>query len=184
MQLPPLDSCSFRNPLGSLGTEVGTSEPQRRRASASPLRSLRRLLMFAVRSVAPLGATLRHFRLHALPATRFSAPLRAPLAGDSEVPTACCRTPSAPNLCGSLYGSAISPRHTPTSAEYEKREAFPPPFGGVIPTLPIRTSRFRACWNPTLSRPPSPGDRRSERSGCVRPRPVPQHLRVAWRGFR
>lgn len=32
-------------------------------------------------------------------------------------------------LCGSLYGSAISPRHTPTSAEYEKREAFPPPFG-------------------------------------------------------
>ena len=98
MQLPPLDSCSLRNPLGSLGTEVGTSEPQRRRASASPLRSLRRPLMFAVRSVAPLGATLRHFRLHALPATRFSAPLRAPLAGDSEVPTACCRTPSAPDL--------------------------------------------------------------------------------------
>lgn len=81
------------HPAVSLSTEVGTSEPQRRRASASPLRSLRRPLMFAVRSVAPLGAALRHFRLHALPATRFSAPLRAPL--DGEFRSAHCVPPHA-----------------------------------------------------------------------------------------
>lgn len=34
-------------------------------------------------------------------------------------------------LCGSLYGSAISPRHTPTSAEYEKRGTVSRPPQGV-----------------------------------------------------
>lgn len=152
MQLPPLDSCSLRNPLGSLGTEVGTSEPQRRRASASPLRSLRRPLMFAVRSVAPLGATLRHFRLHALPATRFSAPLRAPLAGDSEVPTACCRTPSAPDLMRESVRLCFSFKRHPHIVRIRKKgDGLPSPSGCQTATLPTRLPRFRACWNPTLS---------------------------------
>lgn len=48
---------------------------------------------------------------------------------NSEVPGACCRTPSAPNLCGSLHGSCILSTAHPHVSEYEKREAFPPPFG-------------------------------------------------------
>lgn len=86
---------------------------------------------FRLRSLSPsasLGATptpTAHTR-SAAPTASCSGLL---WLANSEVPGACCRTPSAPNLCGSLYGSAISPRHTPTSAEYEKREALPPPFG-------------------------------------------------------
>ena len=120
-----------------------------------------------------------------LPAVRCRPPLRAPWVDASEMSSSRRRTSAAP-IPASWPATATvpSPRHTPTSSEYEKREAFPPPLGGVIPTLPTRPQRFRASRNPTLSRPQSPGDRRSERSGCVRPRPVPQHLRVAWRGFR
>ena len=72
--------------------------------------------------------------------------------------------------CGAVcHGSYSFSTAHPHVSEYEKREASPPPFGDVKPTLPIRVRRFRAWTNPTLSRPPSPGDRRSERSGCVRP---------------
>lgn len=93
-------------------------------------------------------------------------------------------TPPAPTTVGESVRLCIISTAHPHVFLIRKKGGVSASLRGVIPTLPIRTSRFRECWNPTLSRPPSPGDRRSERSGCVRPRPVPQHLRVAWRGFR
>lgn len=164
-------------------TEPETSEPQRRRASASSRRSPRRPLS-RLRSGAPLRATRRRSRRFA---SGWSLCSGAPSSFGWRIPKSPVRAAArqahltCAGVCTALF---LLQRHTPTSSEYEKGEAFPPPFGVLIPTLPIQRPRFRACWNPTLSRPQSPGDRRSERSGCVRPRPVPQHLRVAWRGFR
>lgn len=136
------------------------------------------------RSGAPLEATRRHSRRFASGYSLCCA-LRAPLAGEFRsprcvLPHAVCTCP-----CGVVcHGSASLHGTPPCFGRYEKGGRFPVPLRVLIPTLPVRPQRFRAWTIPTLSRPPSPGDRRSERSGCVRPRPVPQHLRVAWRGFR
>lgn len=136
------------------------------------------------RRPAPLGATPGGYRSHASGCS-LSLHRYALLWLRSEgVHASGTRRPHQP-LWGSLYGSAISfTGDTPTCPNTKKGDGCPSPSWVQIPTFPSRARRFRACWNPTLSRPPSPGDRRSERSGCVRPRPVPQHLRVAWRGFR
>lgn len=115
--------------------------------------------------------------LPASPATGYSLRSVAP-ASFGYVPKASTRPAHAArtNHCGGVCTApASSPRHTPTSSEYEKREALPPPFGVLIPTLPTRPQRFRAWTNPTLSPLPSPGDRRSERTECGRLRPEPRH---------
>lgn len=148
---------------------VEVSEPQRRRPSALLLRS--HAVRF--RSLSPSGSAWGY--AGRLPFTRFRlfafAPsLRPPLAGDSETsPASGTRRPPL-FLRGSLPRLCISPRHTPTSSEYEKREAFPPPFGVLIPTLPIQRQRFRASRNPTLSPLQSPADMRNGRTECGHPR--------------
>lgn len=63
-------------------------------------------------------------------------------------------TPPAPTTVGESVRLCIISKAHPHVSEYEKREAFPPPFGDVKPTLLIRARRFRAWTNPTLSRLP------------------------------
>lgn len=115
---------------------------------------IRRPLMFAVRSVAPLAATLRRFRLHPLPAIRFAPSLRLPLA---TFPKASARPAHAArtNHCGGVcHGSASLHGTPPCFGRYEKGEASPPPLGDIKFTQSIRLPPCRECWNPTLSRPP------------------------------
>lgn len=106
-----------------------------------------------------------------LPAVRCRPPLRTPWVDASEMSSSRRRTSAAP-IPASWPATATvpSPRHTPTSSEYEKREAFPPPFGVLIPTLPIQRPRFRASRNPTLSPLQSPADMRNGRTECGHPR--------------
>ena len=65
-----------------------------------------------------------------LPAVRCRPPLRTPWVDASEMSSSRRRTSAAP-IPASWPATATvpSPRHTPTSSEYEKREAFPPPLG-------------------------------------------------------
>lgn len=184
MQLPPFGS--FRNrfpappPLSGAGEDM--SERPRRRASASPVRSLRRRFRSLPPS-APLEAT-RPATVHT--ASGCSLPSAAPHSLGGRFRNVLFSPPhvGGSNSCKLAYTALHLSTAHPRVFRYEKGGRFPVPLMGVFPTLPIRPQRFRASRNPTLSRPQSPGDRRSERSGCVRPRPVPQHLRVAWRGFR
>lgn len=128
---------------------------------------------------APLGATPT-----ATAHTRSSAPTASCSAllwwTASEMCSSRRRTSAAPIPASCPATALQSPHGTPPHRlNTKKGDGFPSPSGGQAATLPSRERRFREWTNPTLSRPPSPGDRRSERSGCVRPRPVPQHLRVA-----
>lgn len=149
-----------------------------------------RVARYAVRSCSPSAPSLRlllrsvafgftRYRLLAL--LRRSALL---WLANSEVPGACCRTPPAPRMWDSLPRLCISPRHTPTSSKYEKREAFPPPFRGYqTATLPTRLPPCRAWTSPTPSRLPSQADRRSAPTGCARLLPARQLHRAAWKEF-
>lgn len=159
------------------------SERPRRRASASPVRSLRRRFRSLPPS-APLGAT-RPATVHT--ASGCSLPSAAPHSLGGRFRNVLFSPPhvGGSNSCKlACHGYCSFSTAHPHIVRIRKRGGVSASPRGVIPTLPTRPQRFRASRNPTLSRPQSPGDRRSERSGCVRPRPVPQHLRVAWRGFR
>lgn len=107
-----------------------TSEPSRPHASALPLRSLRRPLSRLPfrRSAWCYAPSLPPFRFRLF---AFAPSLRVRLATFPKCPLrAAARRPH--QECGAVcHGSCISPRHTPTLSEYEKREAFPPPFGDV-----------------------------------------------------
>lgn len=129
MQLPPFGSFRNRFPAPSLwcwGGHVGTSTSSAFRVFAS--------LTFAVRfrrrrSVAPLGATRRHsgdplpavslcFVAPASFGRRFRNVLFSPphVGGSNSCKLAC-------------HGSAISPRHTPTSPNTKKGRRFRLPSG-------------------------------------------------------
>lgn len=88
---------------------------------------IRRPLMFAVRSVAPLTATLRRFRLHLLPAIRFAPSLRLPLA---TFPKASARPAHAARTCAvGRSATALHSLHgTPPRLQIRKK-------GGVAASL-------------------------------------------------
>lgn len=104
------------------------SEPPRLRASALRLRRFRRPLAFAL-AVGSAGGYADGYRSHAFVGS-YGFVLRPHLVGEFRNVT--CVPPHAARtkIVGqSATAPASSPRHTPTSSEYEKREAFPPPFG-------------------------------------------------------
>lgn len=159
-------------------TEPETSEPQRRRASASSRRSPRRPLS-RLRSGAPLRATRRRSRRFA---SGWSLCSGAPSSFGWRIPKSPVRAAARrPHLvCGGFcHGSYSFSTAHPHVSEYEKREASPPPFGDVKPTLPSRAQRFRAWTNPTPVQLPSPAGKRSARIACARLRPVPRHHHAA-----
>lgn len=162
------------HPAVSLSTEVGTSEPSRPHASALPLRSLRRSLSRLPfrRSAWCSAPSLPPFRFRLF---AFAPSLRVRLATFPKCPLrAAARRPHL--VCGGFcHGSYSFSTAHPHVSEYEKREASPPPFGDVKPTLPSRAQRFRAWTNPTPVQLPSPAGKRSARIACARLRPEPRH---------
>lgn len=168
------------HPAISLGTELVTSEPQRRRASASPLARLRRPLT-RLPFRAPLGAT--RVTLAAL-ATGYSPLRRSALLGlaNSEVPSACCRTPPAPSLWWSLprlcnlFHMGIPPRF-----QIRKRGTVSRPPQGVKFRQSARPAQSEASSYPTLWPHPARASRRTERLPCDRPRLGQPRHRAAWK---
>lgn len=141
--------------------------PSELRASSLAVRFRRR------RAFASLG--LRSVAL----ATRFRWLLDASLSGllwltDSDGLSASGTRRPHPACGGVCHGSASLHGTPPCFGRYEKGGRFPVPLRVLIPTLPIRAQRFRACWNPTTSRPRSPASRRTAPTGCARPRPERQ----------
>lgn len=100
------------------------SEPPRLRASALRLRRFRLPLVFAL---AVGFAYADGYRSHAFGGS-CGFVLRPHLVGEFRnvtcVPPHAART----NHCGSLYGSAFLPTHTPMSSGYEKGGRFPVPL--------------------------------------------------------
>lgn len=137
--------------LSVLGESVGT-------CASSAFRATR---LVARRPLSPpsvpslrLGATLRHFRRHA--PGGFST-LRSPASFGSRIPTAspppahAARTQLVGESATALHLSNTTPPHRLNT---KKGDGFPSPSGCQTATLPTRLPRFRACWNPTLSRLP------------------------------
>lgn len=148
---PPFEHSSLRNPASSFCPLRLPSEPSRRQPSASSLRShtpsahVRRPLRRSAYCYAP--------SLSASPATGYSLRSVAPASFGYVSEGVRASGTRRPHLrCGAVcHGSAISPRHTPTSSDTKKGDGRPSPSGCQTATLPSRARRFRACWNPTLS---------------------------------
>lgn len=175
MQLPPFGSFRNRFPATSLwcwGGHVGTSTPSCFRVSRT-LTTPTLSFSPAVRSAGGYASGYRSHRFRLFAAVRRSALLgwtlpKCPLLAAARRRLQFLQV-GLPRLCNLFH------RRYPHVSEYEKREAFPPPFGVLIPTLPSRARRFRASRNPTLSPLPSPASRRNGRIACARPRPARQH---------
>lgn len=68
----------------------------------------------------------------------------------STRPAHAARTNHCGGVCTALHSFQRTPPRLP---DMKKGDGFPVPLMGVFPTIPNRPPRFRACWNPTLSRP-------------------------------
>lgn len=130
---------------------VEVSERPRRQPSASSRRSHTPSALTA--SVPALRLVLRAVTpAVSLPAIRFRSVAPASFGRRFRNLASVRHTPPAPALWGGLPRLCnLFHRRYPHMSEYEKREASPPPFGGIKFTQSIRLPPCRECWKPTLS---------------------------------
>lgn len=157
------------------------SEPQRPRPSELRSARLRRPLSPPTRLRFARGYAPSLWR-HA-PGCSLRYALRPRWAGDSETPSACCRTPPAPRLWGSLPRLCIL-FHMGIPPRVLRRKK-----GGVAASLrgcqnvrqSNRPSQSEASSYPTLWPHPARASRRSEHPPCGRPLPARPRHRAAWK---